>query len=141
MRNLLAVKLREDEKIVCRIKSHWYYYFVSLLFVPMAIYDVFLFPIIFYTLLLALWQGVVITNRRVICRGGWFFVEKSFALPKFLLTRTYIRPKVLEDLFSLTLIEDGNKKRMFCAKITNAQIKFLKNKYEVEIKKSWLYQI
>ena len=69
------------------------------------------------------------------------FIEKSFALPKFLLTCAYIRPKVLEDLFSLTLIEDGNKKRMFCAKITNAQIKFLKSKYEVELKKSWLYQV
>ena len=74
MRNLFSVKLRENEAVICRIKSHWYYYFVSLIFLPMAIYDTFLIPIILYTLLLALWQEVVITNRRVICRGGWFFI-------------------------------------------------------------------
>ena len=107
----------------------------------MAIYDTFLIPIILYTLLLALWQEVVITNRRVICRGGWFFVEKSFALPKVVLTYAYVRPKVLNNLFSLTLIEDFNKKTMFSAKITNTQLEFLRSKYDVEIKKSWLYQV
>ena len=141
MRNLFSVKLRENEAVICRIKSHWYYYFVSLIFLPMAIYDTFLIPIILYTLLLALWQEVVITNRRVICRGGWFFVEKSFALPKVVLTCAYVRPKVLNNLFSLTLIEDGNKKKMFCAKISNAQLEFLRSKYDVEIKRSWLYQV
>lgn len=148
------IKLEQDEKIVCRLKSHWWNYVVWGLVTGLAASEFWIwldqgtgrnllnawvaFLLSVYLFLLAKKQQIVFTNLRVICCGGWLpFTRKIIILPKIKLRQSPILKMANADLYTVELMAAEKKMSFPGLAITKKQLALLEAGYEVNVKNDW----
>lgn len=148
---MFELNLRDGEEVLCHLKSHWLYdgliVFISIFDVVMSLmtsHEALCIPdsigwlVVIYLLVWVKWQGVIFTNRRVICRSfGFRLSEKSFALPEITLFYNPVSNRIFPDCYMLKVAEDGRKSCIGGLAVNQRQIEFMQHKYKLEKRVYW----